>query len=235
MTQPPATAPALVTRSRGRRHRRHHCRNRRLLRLTAALFALVTALLGVAPTAGAAGPARTESLRLEPFGDYVTRLSFDVTSVDPALVTATGPSALTITGTMTNTGPEAMTNLAYRFQRGQALGGTADVRQELASPSEPNAQIQDQFTPIGPELAAGASIPFVFTVPITGDDGLAVDAKGVYPLMVNVNGAVTLQDGPLDARIGELHLLLTVMGVPGLPGPKTAELRAPHRPRTPYR
>ena len=33
--------------------------------------------------------------------------------------------------------------------------------------------------------------------------------------MVNVNGAVTLEGGPLEARIGELHLLLTVMGVPG--------------------
>ena len=33
--------------------------------------------------------------------------------------------------------------------------------------------------------------------------------------MVNVNGAVNLEGGPLAARIGELHLLLTVMGVPG--------------------
>ncbi len=33
--------------------------------------------------------------------------------------------------------------------------------------------------------------------------------------MVNVNGAVTLEGGPLEARIGELHLLLTVMGAPG--------------------
>ena len=33
--------------------------------------------------------------------------------------------------------------------------------------------------------------------------------------MVNVNGAVILEGGPLEARIGELHLLLTVMGAPG--------------------
>ncbi len=49
--------------------------------------------------------------------------------------------------------------------------------------------------------------------------------------MVNVNGAVTLEAGPLEARIGELHLLLTVMGVPG-PTPATGDgASAPSRPR----
>ncbi len=70
-------------------------------------------------------------MTVEPFGDYVNRLSFDVTSIDPALVTAAGPTTLTITGTMTNAGPEALTDLSYRFQRGESLGSDADVRQEL--------------------------------------------------------------------------------------------------------
>ena len=56
--------------------------------------------------AGPAGPASSAQAGREPFGDYVDRLSFDVTSIDPALVTATGPSSITITGTMTNAGPE---------------------------------------------------------------------------------------------------------------------------------
>ena len=173
----------------------------------------------VKPPAGPAVGAMTATLvqasTRAPFGEYVNRLSFDVASIDPALVTATGPSTLTITGAMTNSGPEALTNLAYRFQRGPALGSTANLRQELAEPSEPTDQVQDQFTPITPDLASGASSPFIFTTSITDSAGLAVRGPGVYPLMVNINGAVTLEGGPLEARIGELHLLLTVMGVPG--------------------
>ncbi|MET0862992.1 MAG: DUF6049 family protein [Nakamurella sp.] len=150
----------------------------------------------------------------EPFGDYVDRLSFDVTSIDPALVTSTGSSTLTITGTMTNAGPEGLTDLAYRFQRGEKLANDADVRRELAEPNEPNEQVQEDFTRMTEPVPAAAAVPFSFTVSITDPDGLDVSAPGVYPLMVNVNGLVTLPDGPLEARIGELHLLLTVMGVP---------------------
>jgi hypothetical protein len=152
-----------------------------------------------------------------PFGDYVDRLSFDVTEINPALVTATGPSSVIITGTMTNAGPEGLTDLAYRFQRGTALAGGADVRRELAQPDEPTEQVQNNFSKITDSVPAGATVPFSFTASITGADGLAVSAPGVYPLMVNVNGAVVLPDGPLEARIGELHLLLTVMGIPATP------------------
>ena len=36
-----------------------------------------------------------------------------------------------VTGTMTNTGPDVLTGLTYRFQRGPALSNTADLKQEL--------------------------------------------------------------------------------------------------------
>ena len=115
-----------------------------------------------------------------------------MTSIDPALVTAAGPTTLTITGTMTNSGPEALTNLSYRFQRGQALGTDADVRQELAAAQRADRPGPGHLHPDRPRTwPAGASAPFVFTAAITDTDGLDVDAPGVYPLMVNVNGAVT--------------------------------------------
>ena len=174
--------------------------------------------VAAAASSGAPDVRGTHSARLtvaEPFGDYVNRLSFDVTSIDPALVTAAGPTTLTITGTMTNAGPEPLTDLSYRFQRGASLGSDAEVRQELSQPSEPTEQVQRTFTQIPADLAAGASAPFAFNAAIADPNGLNIDAPGVYPLMVNVNGTVTLEAGPLEARIGELHLLLTVMGVPG--------------------
>ncbi len=180
----------------------------RLTALAATIF-----LLAGTGAAGLPAGATAKSARA-PFGDYVDRLSFEVSSVAPAIVTANGATTLTITGRMTNTGPDPLVDLLYRFQRGSALDGPAAVRQELAEPSEPTERVQTEFTPMDSDLAAGESAPFVFTASIADRDGLAVSSPGVYPLLVNVNGAVELQDGPLAARIGELHLLLTVIGVP---------------------
>ncbi len=96
-----------------------------------------------------------------------------------------------------------------------ALTSTADVRTELAEPSEPVAEVPNRFEQIPGSLAGGASAPFVFTTALTGSNSLGITAPGVYPVMVNVNGAVVLPAGPLEARIGELHLLVTVLSVPG--------------------
>jgi len=205
-------------------HRRHPWISRLSLLAVGALVLLGGTGVGTVAAGPVATVAGTLTTRLapEPFGEYVTRLSFDVTSIEPALVTAISPNLLTISGTMTNAGPEELTDLAYRFQRGAALPNEAAVRQEIAEPAEPTDRVQQDFTPMIPTLAAGASTPFTFTVPIAGAQGLDVSSPGVYPLMVNVNGAVTLEGGPLEARVGELHLLLTVMGAPGTaPAPGT--------------
>ncbi len=171
--------------------------------------------------AGVGSPSLAGSGR-QPFGDYVGRLSFDVTSIDPSLVTAAGPTTLTITGTITNAGPEALTDLSYRFQRGAVLRDEAAVRQEMSEPSEPTEQVPQDFTSLSTtELPAGGSLPFTVSVHINDASGLAVSGPGVYPLMLNVNGGVALDTGPLAARVGELHLLLTVMTVPGA-GPPPA-------------
>ncbi|HEY7816212.1 MAG TPA: DUF6049 family protein, partial [Nakamurella sp.] len=69
----------------------------------------------------------------------------------------------------------------------------------------------------------GGSAPFAFTTSLTGPNALDLTRPGVYPLMVNVNGALVLPAGPLEARVGELHLMLTVMSVPGTTEPGTPE------------
>ncbi|WP_420124665.1 DUF6049 family protein, partial [Nakamurella sp.] len=197
---------------------------------------LLLATVLAAPPAGAAGPAPAPAGRtvvtVAPAVDYASRLAFDVTSITPTLVTSTGPDTLTIAGTMRNTGSEELIDLAYRFQRGAALTSTADVRTELAEPSEPVAQVPSRFEPIPGSLAGGASVPFVFTTPLTGSNSLGITTPGVYPVMVNVNGAVVLPAGPLEARIGELHLLVTVLSVPG--GPTGGTEPAPAGNPTPF-
>jgi len=207
------------------------------------LAATMSAAMGTAPAASAeaGSSARVTAPRISepatgritaPGGEYATRLAFDVAAIDPTLVTSSGPSALTITGTMTNTGPDELADLSYRVQRGDALRSTAEVHDQIATPDEPVARVPTTFTPIIGTLAAGASAPFVFTASINGATALDITRPGVYPVMVNVNGAVVLPDGPLAARVGELHLLVTVMSVPGAPG-ATAPEQPPGSP-TPF-
>ena len=186
--------------------RRRHGGRPRLAALVAA------ATLALLPAAAPAGAVAARSLA--PNNDYADRLSFDVTSIDPVVVTAGGPVSLTISGTMTNTGQETLTDLAYRFQRGPALKSTADLRRELSTPNEPVDVVQQEFTGLSASLEPNTTQSFTASALITAADGLAIDAPGVYPLMINVNGDVNLDGGTLPARIGELHLALTVVGVP---------------------
>ncbi len=194
--------------------------------LAALLLAGLPVLTAVSAAPAAAGPALAATIAtvtaVTADEDYTGLLTFDVATVDPALVTATGPAQLTVTGTLKNTGDRALADLVYRFQRGPALPSEADVRRQLAEPSEPSEVEQPDFASLLPAVAPGESLAFSATVPLAGAAGLDLSLPGVYPVMINVNGAVQLDTGPLDARIGELFLMITVLRVPGAPGAPAA-------------
>ena len=212
--------------AREHRQRVRSTRRRRPIGAAAAVVVAVAALLPAAP-AVASGSA------VERAEDYARVLTFDVESVDPVLVTAGGPDRLTVTGTLTNGGPEPVTDLIYRFQRGGALSNEADVRQRLAEPSEPNDVAVDDFTPLFAAVAPGESVPFTASVSLTDPTGLDLREPGVYPIMINVNGLVQLDTGPLEARIGELYFLLTVLAVPAGTSPDGTSAPTPPGPAAP--
>jgi hypothetical protein len=177
--------------------------------------AAILILLGTVALAGPAFAATPEDAALAaPLGEFADTVRFTVTQISPSVVTEGGPSLLTIRGRMTNTGDVALDDLGYKFQRGEALTDAAAVDDELADPGQPIAVIQPSFTVLADHLDARAATTFTATVPIGGTaaTGLAVDAPGVYPLMLNLNGDLDNAQG--RARVGELHLLLTVLGVP---------------------
>lgn len=187
----------------------------------AAILLTVAALLLIAgggPALAAGSLARTA-----PEDDYAGRLAFTVDSVDPVLVTTAGPTSVTVTGSVTNTGSEAITDLIYRFQRGTAVDSTAALERELNEPGEPTAAVPPRFSSLLGRLDPGQSAPFTATVPLSGTGGIGVQSPGVYPLLLNVNGDVALESGPLAARVGELHLVLPVLGVPGSSSTTPAE------------
>ena len=171
----------------------------------------IAGLLGLPGTA-AAGKRQSRSARTR------ETIRFDVDRITPGVFTTDGPTTLTISGRMTNTGDIPLTDLDYRFQRGDALPDSVSLAAELAAPSQPSAVVELTFRSMGADLAPGETAGFAVSAPLTrGQDGsgLGVTEPGVYPLMLNVNATLPTSTGIGRARAGELHLLLTVASVPG--------------------
>jgi Family of unknown function (DUF6049) len=152
-----------------------------------------------------------------PLGQYASSLTFDVTDISPQLVRADTPT-VTISGTMRNVSSMELESIVARIQRGARFTSPEAVRAEMADPGQPEST-QTAFGEITDRIGPGESRPFSVSAPVfEGRAGLGVDTPGVYPIMLNVNAEFA--QGPSNgARVGELHALLTVVGVPGRAAP----------------
>jgi uncharacterized protein DUF6049 len=140
-----------------------------------------------------------------------------LTDMTPRVVTADGPSTLTVAGTLVNEGADPVTDLQVRVQRGNPLTTEGQVRDALDGDAPTDSAVP-AFEPLADALAPGAQMPVHLSVPLRGS-GLALDAAGVYELLVNVNGTPA---GGARARLAAARMLLPMLGVPGA---------APTRPR----
>lgn len=176
--------------------------------LVTALVAPATALVGwlgggPAGTAHAAGAAARQdgSVRIE------------LQSMAPRLVTTDGGGVLTVTGRVFNGGDRAVSGLEVRLQRGEPVGSDGELRAALAGAAATET-VRPRFTDIAGELAPRSSVPFRIDVPVRGGgelDSLGIEAPGVYPLLVNLNGTPQLGS---RARLAAVRLLLPVLGLP---------------------
>ncbi|NEK84920.1 hypothetical protein GCU60_03960 [Blastococcus saxobsidens] len=122
----------------------------------------------------------------------------DVARFEPRIVTP--GSLITVTGTLTNTGPETITDLSVRLQRGVVRTNRAQLAEAVVDP-DPATALLGPFATVPEELAPGATIPFTYSVP---SDDLQLDRDGVYPTLLNVNGIVAGD----EQRVGELSTFL---------------------------
>jgi len=145
-------------------------------------------------------------------------LAFTVSSITPEVVTSTGPTTLTVTGTMKNVSENRLSDLITRVQRGGKQQNVAAVRKAMESPTQPE-KVLTRFTDLPGTLEKGGSLPFSISVPLvgTGEDSLQVTQPGVYALLINVNGVVTTSTQTFPSRIGALNLMLSVSSVPVAP------------------
>lgn len=186
-------------------------------RLLAAVLAVAFLL---ASGAFLAPPAAADPAVTVPAPATSGPLTLELSGLAPRVITAEGPSSVSVTGTLRNTGDRVVGDLEARLQRGEALRTDGDVRDALAGEGRTDAATP-AFIPLPGTLAPGASMPVTLTVPLRGEpaDGLALDRPGVYELLVNVNGVP--RDG-LRARLAAARLLLPVLSLPAGPGPDDA-------------
>ncbi|HET6704942.1 DUF6049 family protein [Amycolatopsis sp.] len=138
------------------------------------------------------------------------RLRIDLAGLSPRVIT-TSTTAMTVTGTVTNTGDRRVAKPQVRLQVGDRATTERGVSDVLAG-----AVIKDtpltEFTPVADVLEPGQSAPLNITVPLTGTRAERFARPGVYPLLVNVNGTPEF-GGP--ARLGAVSMLMPVLAGPG--------------------
>lgn len=173
------------------------------MRPVAALVAIALLLLA-GPFAGsaAAAPGDTPAASLQLALDQLT----------PRVVTSDGPSVVTVTGTVTNTGTLPVSGIAVRLQRGDPLRTDTDADAALDGRAGTDA-VAPTFVDVPGTLEPGASLSVRVDAPLraTSGTGLGIDTPGTYPLLVNVNGE---PDGQPRARLAATRMLLPVLSLP---------------------
>jgi hypothetical protein len=187
--------------------------------LALALVTVLCALLTIAPVASAQAAARSPTPRLLPTdttNQNDTDLRLRIDAMSPRVVTATGPAALTVTGSLLNAGTQPIRNLEVRAQLSERLRTEADIRTALAGDAQDDA-VTPTFTELAAELPPGGRIPVHLSVDLRGPatTSLAITHRGVYQLLINVNG---IPAGGDQARLTGARVLLPVLAPPSPPG-----------------
>jgi hypothetical protein len=170
---------------------------------------LATSLL-LAPAAQAAPPhaypaLAYPALTATPGGDDIEAAAGDPDPDRPVRIevgrfeprTVTPGSTVTVAGTLTNTGDQAIDDLSLRLQRGEVR----TTREELAAAvadADPATSALTAFRPVPGTLAPGATLEFSYSVPAAE---LQLGRDGVYPVLLNLNGTAGEEE---RRRVGEL-------------------------------
>ena len=163
--------------------------------LAVPLLALPPAALPEAAAAPAAPSAPSAPAPSAPAPDPERPVTVSLTRLDPRTVAPGG--TVTLAGTLTNTGTEALTDLGVRLQRGEAVTSRAELLANDADP-DPATAVTAPFQSVEGTLEPGGTLSFTYAV-TTGD--LRMDRDGVYPVLLNVNG--TDPEGE-PSRVGEI-------------------------------
>ena len=185
---------------------------------TRSAAALLSALaLVVAPSIGSAvaatayaDPGDDTDQTQRPTSSSFLEMSID--SVAPTTVTANSDPFVTVTATVTNVGDRPVSDVVVRMQRAPAVATSPELRTALHLGQE-SYSIAGKFNPVADRIDAGKRKQFTLSLPLRSQTApsLNIDKPGVYPLLLNVNGAPEYGS---QARLDDARFLLPVLGVP---------------------
>ena len=140
-------------------------------------------------------------------------LHISLTWITPDRIDGQSKNSVTVSGTLTNVGKLPISDIDVRLQRGDYAPYGNALRHTLTE-DQINYPTTLPFHHLATTLNPGDSTSFTLTVRIHGGDGdtLNINAPGVYPLLVNVNGRVSNSD---SARLHDARVLLPVLSLPG--------------------
>ena len=168
-------------------------------------------------------PAATPSAVGEPGAEFL-RLRLD--SVTPDVVTTSSEPTVTVAATVTNVGDRPVHDVVARLEHGAAVTASSGLRTSLGNGSEQYEAV-GEFVSVATELGRGQAVGITLTVPLRSSPqpSLGIDAPGIYPMLVNVNGT---PDFGAPARLDAARFLLPVAGVPSQdPGNAVTDVVAP--------
>ena len=157
-------------------------------------------MLGATPNAAAGEPGDPPFLQVR------------IDRVTPEMVTTASDSTVTVAGTVTNVGDRPVHDIVVRLERARAVTSSAGLRTNLDGRTD-QYQAVGEFVSVVPELDPGQAGAFTLSYPVRAQNGpsLGIEAPGVYPLLVNVNGTPDYGDA---ARLDDARFLMPVLGVP---------------------
>ncbi|MBS9374573.1 DUF6049 family protein [Rhodococcus sp. B50] len=179
-----------------------------------AVLVLVLTTAGVTPflpttllPTAAANPAAAQT---DPDQPRFLELSID--EVTPQTVTLTSGSVVTVRGTVTNIGDRDVEDVWVRLQRAPVISDSTALRTSL-SLDQAGFDTVGEFEEVADRLEQGERADFELELPLRSDliPSLDIDAPGVYPLLVNVNGVPEYGGA---ARLDDARFLLPVLAVP---------------------
>ncbi|WP_373453688.1 glycoprotein [Rhodococcus sp. 06-235-1A] len=143
-------------------------------------------------------------------------LTLSIETVAPSTVTTSSDPFVTVRATVTNTGDRRVDDVSVRMQAAGAIDTTAGLRTSLTLDQENFDRVGD-FVTVAESLEKDESRQFDMSMQLrsTTEPSLGIEAPGVYPLLLNVNG--TPEYGG-TARLDDARFLLPVVGLPRNPG-----------------
>lgn len=164
---------------------------RRWLRRTGALLAGAPLLAGLLQLSAAAPAGAAEQTSAKAASGSQT-VSISLDTLSPSI--PTDGDTLTVSGTVTNNGKQAVTDAHVGLRLGQALS-TRSAIDTVAKRTDfiqgvDGSEAGDKYTEQFSKLTPGVAEPFTLSVPV---DKLDLGDDGVYPLGVSLSGQTSVQ------------------------------------------